>query len=353
MLPILVMTLLCFISSHLHAAEPVRLELQTDRPPSDVHPREDSLEFRILVQSPNGERPPRARLHIQLQAPKSPWLGSTDFPVVEGTTLHEAVVPIERGSHAFQFIPPIRGVYTLAATLTPMPGDSSFAPIRKEWQTTITESPARVRNLGVLLMILIAVGSISGFIFARGAGSTAGLVLLLVFWPNTPLKAHGSHEHAAPPSAPEHHEDDLGGTVTIQLLTAEPRVGRLAELTARYQNAKGLAKAARFQVQVTQLEHERQVFYTEVEAPDGLLHWQGQFYDGSPHRVTVLATPLTETREPGTSARAELDVDVIGVEPPLPSVIKSFGLLMFVTALALILGLVAGHHAAGRKGGLA
>jgi len=50
--------------------------------------------------------------------------------------------------------------------------------------------------------------------------------------------------------------------------------------------------------------------------------------------------------------KIERDVDVTGVEPPLRSVIKSFGLLMAITALALVFGLLLGRYSPLQKGRL-
>lgn len=352
MLQFLLSSLILLCPLLAESAESALLQMETDRNPSDIHPREDTLGMRIFIHSADGRPVSGARLKIHLQAPDTPWIGSTDFPVVEDTSLLNQDLHVPGATYSFQFVPPIRGTYTLTASVEPLPGDDSFAPTQTSWQTTITESPARKKNLGILLTILVLVGGISGFIIGRGPRTSAALALLFFLWPHSPLKAHGSHQHKKAPVPPAEITPGAdGGRIELELLTKEPRVGELTELMARYIDAQGQRQAAEFRLDVTQLEHERLVFSSKVHAPDGILRWQGQLFDGSPHRVTITALPL---RAQGTQkeAKVERDIEVIGVEPPLRSVIKSFGLLMLVTALALTLGIMLGRYFPLQKGGL-
>lgn len=333
------------------SAESALLQMEVDRNLEDIHPREHTLGFRVFIHLSDGRPVSGARLKIHLKAPDTPWLGSTDFPVVEGTSLLNQELHVKGASYFFQFVPPIRGTYTLTASVEPLPGDSSFAPTQKSWDTTISESPARKKNLTILLAILATVGGISGFIIGRPRHSVTA-VLLLLLWPHSPLKAHGSHQHTAraAPSA-ETITSAEGNSIDLDVLTPEPRVGELTSLMARYQNAEGQAQAARFHLEITQLEHEHIVFMTDITSPDGIMHWQGQMFDGSPHRISVTALPLAKNDQTQL-VKVERDVEVSGVEPPLRSVIKSFGLLMLVTAFALIMGILIGRFFPQRKGSL-
>ncbi|HET9241052.1 MAG TPA: hypothetical protein VFO10_27555 [Oligoflexus sp.] len=350
MLPFLLSTLLLLVPMLAESAEPALLQLETYQDPGTVHPRTDTLGFRVLIHARDGHPVSSARLKIHLKAPSTPWIGSTDFPVVEGSSLLNQDIHVRGAMHSFQFVPPIRGTYTLTASVEPLPGDMSFAPTQKSWQTTIQESPERKTNLAMLIAILVTVGGLSGFVLGRSAASAA--LLLFIVLPSQTLKAHGSHEHkkiAAPPPAEVKSKE--GYRLEMDVVTPEPRVGELSEIIARYQNAEGELQAALFHMEVKQLEHDHVVFSSDVSAPDGLLHWEGQFFDGSPHRVSLTAKPLME-ENPGHLIRIERDVDVTGVEPPLRSVIKSFGLLMAITALALVLGLLLGRYFPQQKGRL-
>ncbi|MDQ3235133.1 MAG: hypothetical protein M3Q07_25270, partial [Pseudobdellovibrionaceae bacterium] len=126
---------LLMLTGGIQAAAPAVLKMQTDPDAMNVHPQHDTLDFRISVHQSNGTPIPRARLHVQLQAPDTPWLASTDFPVVEGTSLLDTDVQLDQGEYKFRYVPPIRGVYTLKASVTPLPGDTSFAPAEQQWQT--------------------------------------------------------------------------------------------------------------------------------------------------------------------------------------------------------------------------
>ena len=304
-----------------------------------------------MIHDSEGRPVSGARLKIQLTAPATPWIGSTDLPVVEGSSLLQQDIQVRGAVHAFQFVPPIRGTYTLSASVEALPGETSFAPAQSSWQTTIHESAERKNNLTMLIAILVIVGGLSGFVLGRSAAGSA-LVLLFIFWPYQALKAHGSHEHKKitrpPPTAVQSTE---GHQLDLDIVTPEPRVGELTEIMARYQNAEGDLQGARFHMEVKQLEHDHVVFSSDFTAPDGVLHWQGQFTDGSPHRVSLTAKPLVD-ENPQDLVKIERDVDVTGVEPPLRSVIKSFGLLMTITALALIFGLLLGRYFPQQKGRL-
>jgi hypothetical protein len=279
-------------------------------------------------------------------------LASTDFPVVEGTTLLEQDLNLQGGVYAFQFVPPIRGSYTLTASVEPLPGDTSFAPTQSSWQATITESAARKKNLAILLAILVAVGGFSGFVIGRGSTSSALAALMLLVWPYSPLEAHGSHQHSkvvpAPLQAQASHEGD---SIDLKILTSEARVGELTAIQADYRDAQGQLKPARFRLEVAQLEHDQLVFATDIAAASGTMNWQGQFFDGSTHRITVLAVPFPAA--PGhKAARAERDLEVTGVAPPLRSVVKSLGFLLLITAAALLIGIIMGRNVSLQKGGI-
>jgi hypothetical protein len=334
------------------AAENVHLQLEWDQDPELVHPREDRLGLRIRVQRSDGSPVPAARLRIRLQAPETPWLASTDFPVVEGTTLLDHDLNLQGGVHAFQFVPPIRGSYTLSASVEPLPGGISFAPIQKSWTTTVRESADRKKNLAILLTILVVVGGISGFMIGRASRTMALAALLLMVWPPSPVKAHGSHQHSKPAPAPLQAEDTQDGDrIDLRILSSEARVGELTAIEADYRDTQGHLKPARFRLEVTQLEHDQLVFATDIAASNGSMSWQGQLFDGSTHRVTVTAAPIHAAPDQ-KPARAERDLEVTGVAPPLLAVVKSLGFLLLVTAAALLIGILMGRLISQQKGGL-
>lgn len=347
------LTLFIFFSAgHLRAAEPALLEMQTTPNPTEAHPNQDTLSFRILMQRADGVPVSGARLRVQLLAPATPWLASTDFPVVEGTSLFDSDLQVDRGEYSFSFVPPIRGVYTLTASVTPLPGDDSFLPTQKQWQTEITESPDKKRNLALLLLVLISIGGVSGFVLGRSRTAVLLLFSWLTGWHTTPVSAHGDHQHGTIQAPPQAVVSDQGGTVQLQRLTPKARVGELTSLTASYRDDQGRLQPARFRLQVTQLAHAREVFTTEVAAADGILQWQGQFYDGSDHRVAVEAIPWSTTWAAGKAARAELDVAVEGVAPPTRSIVKSLGFLLAITALGIALGVFIGRFFPVQEDGL-
>lgn len=346
----LIYALFILISGALHAAEPAIMQLHADRDLSTVHPQHDRVGLRLQINRPDGSPISGARLHVLLQAPETPWLASTDFPIVEGSQLMDAQVEIDGSEFTFAIVPPIRGVYKLQVAIEPLPGDSSFSSSQQTFETSISENPKKQRNLAVLLTILVVVGGISGFVLGRSesrAPVAIALLLLLAAGFRMPdAAAHGdehsnSHQEALQPLATE--ADATGHHIDLQMLTREPRVGELASLRARFRRSDGTAEPARFRLSFTQLEHNIEVFSTEVSAPDGILNWRGQFYDGSNHRVDVEAVPLDRDLKSVAPARATQEIAVEAIAPPARAVAKSLGFLLGVTALAMVLGFALGR----------
>lgn len=337
------------------AAPQALIELSTNPPLTELIPDQDELELTIRLRDPAGAPIPRAALHLELTAPPTNALFSTDFPHVEGSRLVSADTLAVDGQFSMRLVAPIRGAYRLQVTARPPAGDTSFAPTSAEWNPVVPENPEKIRRLALFLAGLAFVSACSGFIAGRtrarpraraASMSAAGAALVLVSvaaasLPDT-ARAHGpegGHEslvtHAAPLTIATSSDSRIA-TLELRLLTPSPRVGQLAELAATARDASGAAVASRFQLRFRQLEHDVEVFSTELSAPDGQLAWKGQFFDGAPHRVELIATPLAAAG--GEPVTAMLETEVEAVAPPFSASAKAFVLLMAIAALAMAFG---------------
>jgi hypothetical protein len=337
------------------AAPQARIELSTSPPLTELIPDQDEVELTIRLRDPAGAPLPRAELHLELTAPPTNALFSTDFPHVEGSQLVSADAVAIDGQFSMRIVAPIRGAYRLQVTARPPAGDTSFAPTTAEWHPVVPENPEKIRRLALFLAGLALVSTCSGFIAGRtrarpraratstaAAGAALALVTVAVASMSDAALAHGpegGHESLATNAAPlaiATASNSKIAQLELRLLTPSPRVGQLAELAATARDASGAAIAARFLLRFRQLEHDVEVFSTELDAPDGHLAWKGQFFDGAPHRVELIATPLAAGA--GEPVTAMLETEVEAIPPPFSASAKAFVLLMTVAAAAMAFG---------------
>lgn len=104
-----------------------------------------------------------ARIHLQiLTPPKTPWL-TTDFPIVEGTTLLEMEAPAPRGELQFEQMLPIRGTYRFIVKVMPLT-PNAFTPFQQTLNLSVSENKAKFQNFVILVVILLATGLVGGWI---------------------------------------------------------------------------------------------------------------------------------------------------------------------------------------------
>lgn len=350
----------------LHAAPRFTFETQTDL--TDAMPQHDPLS--IVIKDSAEQTAEGQLIHVQLSAPKSQALSTTDFPVVEGSTLFEANVGMENGTFEFSFVPPIRGRYELK--VRPLTANYNLSETTS-WSFAIPENPLKVKNLAVFLGILGLISALSGYVLgstdARPAATASGkrnsplqarvrplakgLVLAVILGTSLgadTAHAHGSESHGAKHSAGPmivQSNDQSELKVELQVVTGSPRVGVPAKIIGALRNRSGQLIPARFQLRFTQLEHGSEVFAVQIVSPEGNFQWDGQFYDGSTHRIDLEALPLTaDANTFGTRAsrKTALNVDVEGLAPPVPAIAKSFIALMVFAALSMGLGFTIGRH---------
>jgi|GEM_PF-3711308 len=325
------------------------IEFQTDRPLDQVRPLHDQVRFEFFIKGADGLPLSGTKVHVKLLAPATQLLFSTDFPLVEDSVLIDAELVADQGRLAFTFVPPIRGTYRLQADVL---GDDGSQAFHQEWQPEIAENPEKIRNLTLFLLVLFGIACISGVVLGLSGkqrppvrGLASLLLLLLLLPTGTPVEAHGDAHHAAPrlPSPAIASSGNQGEQLELKLLTDQPRVGQLTEISSTLRQASGEIIPARYQLRFIQVEHGITVFQTEVIVPQGSFHWKGQLYDGSLHRIEVVAVPLGKAGQGFAGVHAAMEVAVEGVAPPPLAIAKSFILLLGIAALAMLLGYFIGQ----------
>ncbi|MBD1911334.1 MULTISPECIES: hypothetical protein [unclassified Leptolyngbya] len=349
-------SLLCWLWSSSIAVSQSTLQLQTTPPLNQVIPATEPVQ--LTLQAMNAQQQPLtdAKIQLRLLAPaKTPWL-SSDFPIVEGTTLldMEAIAP--SGTLQFEQTLPIRGTYYLEAKVTPQrAGD--FEPVEQTLSFSVPENPVKYRNVAILAAILLVAGLGSGWVLGGdqslqdgemaprpvrmllSGGCVVAIAILLVINISAELTEHHDHASTASASIPatqtsEGIQVELSGDTLAMVGQLAPQTVQVTDATTKIPLTDVAVK-----IQINSLEHNERVFTFEG-FPDatGQLTWQPQFFDGAPHQViaTVLPGNFSRSFQPIQVAH---EVDVHGVAPPL---YIRFITLIYFTAIfvaALIGGL--------------
>lgn len=158
------LVLLIFIPSPMQAAEEndLQVQLQTTPEVNAIRADLDVAQFSILVKDNKGQPVKDVELAFTLVSPSKKFFPSTDFPVVEGTTLMNGKVLAPEGKLNFKYAFPIRGEYTLKVKASPI-GNSAQA-VDKTLHFSINENPPEVRNAIVFILGLMLLGLITGYI---------------------------------------------------------------------------------------------------------------------------------------------------------------------------------------------
>lgn len=337
------------------------VQVQTIPPLTQVFPGQEPVLIRLQALDSQGQPLTNARLQVRLVTPaKTPWL-STDFPIVEGTTLLELKSTAPEGSLEFSQVLPIRGTYRLEVAVAPGNG-GTFQPFEQSLTLSLAEAPLKFRNLGILLVVLLLVGFAGGWVIGGEQTLQPGeiapqpvrlllsgvIVVAIGVLLYVNITAEFNHGHAGH----GHHSHEVVAAKarqTAQGITAELTgethaiVGQLATQGIQLTEATTgkPATEALVQVRAIDLEHQEPVFAYEA-SPDttGRLTWKQQFYDGAPHQLTVRVVPLPEANRQFAPLQVSHEIEVEAVEPPLLTRLISLGYFTIVLVTGLVLGLL-------------
>jgi hypothetical protein len=344
--------------SSLSVASSPTVELQTNPPLEEVIPNQTPATLTLKVLDAQRKPLPDANLSLQLLTPqKTPWLTS-DFPIVEATTLLELKANAPAGELSFQQVLPIRGTYELKVHAIPTEAQA-FEPFEQRLQFSVPENPVKYRNVAILAVILLSLGLLSGWAIggktATKPGEIApqpvrlllsGLILVAIavlLWVNLSAEFASSHDHSS-----HDHSETPPAVQTSQGIEArlsgdtQATVGHLSTQTLQIKDVttdKPISDLA-FNLKVTALEDRRTMFaYQGVPDAQGEFTWQEQFFDGAPHQITVNIEPQANGVSASKPLQVSRQIEVMGIAPPLNVRLISLAYLTAIFVLGLFAGL--------------
>jgi hypothetical protein len=299
-----------------------------------------------------------------LTPPRNPWL-TTDFPIVEGTKLLQMNANAPDGKLEIQQMLPIRGNYQLMVNVSPLVANA-FAPYQQTLNLNVYENPIKYKYFVVIAAILLSLGLLGGWVIGGqeelqqgeiapqsvrlllSALTVVAIVTLLVINISAEVaEAHGSEHHPSSTEVIAPSSQKSQGLEISLNGDKNATVGKLANLALQLKDtASGqpIADVA-LQVKAIATEHNLTVFdYKGIPDEQGKLTWQEQFFDGSPHKIEVEATPLPGSNRQFAPVKVAQEVEVKAIAPPI--YIRLIGLLYFTAfvGIGMAIGLLIQHR---------
>ncbi len=323
-------------------SEALAVSITTQPSASAIRPDLDLVHVTLSVEH-HGQPLRQGHIFVKVLAPPRPSILSTDFPIVEETTLLELASDLRDGALTFDYLFPIRGTYAFDVTLSPVPGAPDFATTTLRQTMQLRENPTEVRNVWLLVIGLFGLGSFFGVVFARSAaargelpGSAILLVIVLLTSGGVATRVEAS-EAPGPPVAPE----AAGWTLQLHPTPGQATVGHIVQLAITLTKEGAIfPHATEIAIDVYHEEDEKTIFQTTILARNGKSSQGLQFFDGAPHQVTVRARPAGTDHATMTPLKAVLHMDVIGVQPPLAVRLRTLALFIGVLIVGMLVGFV-------------
>ena len=312
--------------------------LKTTPSATEIGPDSTFVKTTLTVVDAAGQAVPNAYLKLHLDAPSGNAFISTDFPIVEGTPLIEYEGILPDGLLEFSYIYPIRGAYNFEVEAGRDPATATY---KDTLTLTISENRNEIFSFIIFAALLLVLGLVAGFIIGRGARAqqmaTGGLALLigagLVISSTAVAQAHGGGDVSdAEPFTESATNGDL--TVAYAMNPGAGRVGTFNALTFSATDTQGNPTSdTTFDVTLWHIEDEKPVFAATLYAPEGNANLNFQFFDGAEHEVRLAAS--------NSAGLVQLTrvVEVEGINPPLPTKIKTTIYLVLITFVGILVGL--------------
>lgn len=334
--------------------------------PFEAEASTKQLPTRLTVQAfdATGQPLKNANFHLQLLAPpQTPWF-TTDFPIVEGTTLLDFKTPASIGEVKLQQMLPIRGTYQLQVSVTPQVANA-FAPFQQTLPISVSENSVKYQNFAVLAIFLLLVGLAGGWVIGGRQQAQPGEIapqpvrLLLsgvivvaiaaLLYVNINAEMAQSHHTMAMSHPTEvapaatHPSQQQSQGLDVQLSgDRSALVGKLASFQLRLTDAKTQQPVTDVitRIKATQLENGW-ITFAHDGTPDatGQLRWQMQFFDGAPHQVEVEVTPQPNSARQFQPFQVTQTLEVEGVAPPLYVRLIMLVYMTGIVTIGLLLGL--------------
>ncbi|MDZ8091686.1 MAG: hypothetical protein RMZ42_07065 [Nostoc sp. DedQUE05] len=306
-----------------------------------------------------------AKINLQiLTPPRNPWL-TTDFPIVEGTKLLEINANAPDGKLEIQQMLPIRGNYQLLVKVSPLVANT-FAAYEQSLNINVHENPIKYKYFAVIAAILLSLGLLGGWIIGGqeelqqgeiapqsvrlllSALTVVAIVTLLVINISAEVaEAHGSGHHSTSTETIAPSSQKSQGLEINLEGDKNATVGKLANLALQVKDVttgQPITDVA-LQIKAIATEHNLTVFdYKGIPDEQGKLTWLEQFFDGSPHKIEVEATPITGSSRQFTPVKVAQEVEVEAIAPPI--YIRLIGLFYFTTfvGIGMAIGLLIQHR---------
>ncbi|MGI2902555.1 hypothetical protein [Tolypothrix sp. VBCCA 56010] len=336
-----------------------RVELTTNPPlerilPFEAEAKRPQSPVTLTLQAVDAAGKPLKGALINLQIltpPRNFWL-TTDFPIVEGTKLLEMNAAAPDGKLEIQQMLPIRGNYQLRVNVSPLVGNT-FAAYKQTLNLKVRENPIKFKYFAVVAAILLSVGLVGGWVIGgqeklregeiapqsvrlllSGLTVVAIVTLLFIDISAEVADAHGSeHSNTTEAIAPSIQKSQ-GLEVSIEG-DKNATVGKVANLGLQVKDTTTgqLINDVALQVKAIALEHGLTVFTYNGVPDKGKLTWQEQFFDGSPHKIEVEATPIPGSNRQFSPIKVAQSVEVEGIAPPI--YIRLISLFYFTTIVGI------------------
>ena len=308
-------------------AEELDIQLKVSPPAQRLRPFSDPATLSVRLAKSDGRAVEQGRVEIRMMAPKPGRFFSTDFPIVEGTSLAEIRLPLRQGRAEWKYLFPIRGKYQINIQgVTP---DGSRAS--KSFEIGIRENEQKWLLLGIFVCALFLLGVIAGRIFTSVRASTKERIVACLFVVTGCLVYYSDRAIA---------QERDGGRYVARLEVEPATVGKMSHIRWSLASRAGEKPEVQLSLTITHLEKRKIVFAVERLLVAGEFSLQFQFTDGDDYRVSATANVPG-----GESIRSEQVVSVTGVEPPAKAMIPA--LFFFLAVIAS--GLAVGRWTKGRK----
>ncbi|MBN3905874.1 MAG: hypothetical protein HWQ35_04590 [Nostoc sp. NMS1] len=354
-----------------------RVQLSTNPPLERILPFEAEAEkpqspVTLTLQAVDaaGKHLEHTKISLQiLTPPRNPWL-TTDFPIVEGTKLLQMDAIAPDGKLEIQQMLPIRGNYQLLVKVSPLVANA-FAPYQQTLNLNVHENPIKYKYFVVIAAILLSLGLLGGWVIGGqeelqqgeiapqsvrlllSALTVVAIVTLLVINISAEVaEAHGSEHH---PSSTEVIAPSSQKSQGLEISLDGDKnatVGKLANLALQVKDTatgQPITDVA-LEVKAIATEHNLTVFdYKGIPDEQGKLTWLEQFFDGSPHKIEVQATPLSGSNRQFAPVKVAQEVEVEAIAPPI--YIRLIGLFYFTAfvGIGMAIGLLIQHRRTPRE----
>ncbi len=140
------------------AGEAVRVEVKNEQG-GEVRPDLDTAQVELAFSEIQS-----GTARVFLSSPEPEFFSPTDFPMVEGTDLIDATLPVVNGKASFRYMFPIRGDYQLKVEVIDEKGNALGT---HDLVISISENPEEVKNAVLFIALLAVFGFAVGYLLSR------------------------------------------------------------------------------------------------------------------------------------------------------------------------------------------